>query len=157
MNRSPSRLSFEYPGSARAGPWHSASPFSFCLQSLASGSFRMSKFFASGSQSIGTSASASVLPMSIQGWFPSKDIHLNYDYSFVHSFYANAALKCLNFILNYTLGSFVFLENLNLRSVRVVLTNGLLDSLCLCSKFCELKHTPGLMFQLAEMWVQSLD
>ena len=36
----------------------------------ASGSFQMSHFFASGSQSIGVSASASVLPMSIQDWFP---------------------------------------------------------------------------------------
>ena len=38
--------------------------FSFCLQSLpASGSFPMSQLFASGSQRIGASASASVLPM----------------------------------------------------------------------------------------------
>ena len=42
-----------------------------CLQSLlASGSFPMSPFFASGGQSIGVSASASVLPMNIQDWFP---------------------------------------------------------------------------------------
>ena len=33
-------------------------------------SFPMSQFFASGGQSIGVSASASVLPMNIQGWFP---------------------------------------------------------------------------------------
>ena len=46
-------------------------PFSFCLQSFpASGSFPMSQFFASGGQSIGVSASASVLPMNIQGLFP---------------------------------------------------------------------------------------
>ena len=46
-------------------------PFSSCLQSLsASGSFPMSQFFTSGSQSIGVSASASVLPMNIQNWFP---------------------------------------------------------------------------------------
>ena len=46
-------------------------PFSSCLQSFpASGSFQMSQFFASGHQSIGVSASASVLPMDIQGWFP---------------------------------------------------------------------------------------
>ena len=45
--------------------------FSSCLQSSpASGSFPMSQFFTSGSQSIGTSASASVLPMNIQDWFP---------------------------------------------------------------------------------------
>ena len=46
-------------------------PFSSCLQSFpASGSFQMSQFFASGGQCIGVSASASVLPMNIQDWFP---------------------------------------------------------------------------------------
>ena len=46
----------------------SAAPFSFCLQSFPeSGSFPMSQLFASGGQNIG--ASASVLPISIQGWF----------------------------------------------------------------------------------------
>ena len=46
-------------------------PFSSYLQSFsASGSFPMSQFFASGSQSIGISASASVLPVNIQDWFP---------------------------------------------------------------------------------------
>ena len=45
--------------------------FSFCLPSFpASGSFQMSQLFASGGQSIGISASASVLPMNIQNWFP---------------------------------------------------------------------------------------
>ena len=46
-------------------------PFSSCLQSFpASGSFLMSQFFTSGDQSIGVSASASVLPMNIQDQFP---------------------------------------------------------------------------------------
>ena len=46
-------------------------PFSSHLQSFpASGSFPMSQFFASGAQSIGVSASASVLPTNIQNWFP---------------------------------------------------------------------------------------
>ena len=46
-------------------------PFSFCLQSfLAPESFPMSRLFVSGSQSIRASASASVLPMNIQVWFP---------------------------------------------------------------------------------------
>ena len=46
-------------------------PFSFCLQSFPpSGSFQMSQLFASGGQSIGVSASASVLPMSVQDRFP---------------------------------------------------------------------------------------
>ena len=47
-----------------------ADPFSFCLQSFpAPKCFPMSWMFASGGQSIGASASASVLPMNIQGWF----------------------------------------------------------------------------------------
>ena len=47
--------------------------FSSRLQSFpASGSFPMSWFFASGSQSIGASASASVFPMNIQDWFPFR-------------------------------------------------------------------------------------
>ena len=46
-------------------------PFSSCFQYFpASGSFLMSRLFASGSQSIGVSASASVLLMNIQCWFP---------------------------------------------------------------------------------------
>ena len=46
-------------------------PFSPCFQSFpASGSFPMSQFFASCGQSIRVSASASVLPMNIQNWFP---------------------------------------------------------------------------------------
>ena len=47
-------------------------PFSSCLQSFpASGSFPMSQFFSSGGQSIGVSASASVLPMKLT--FPLID------------------------------------------------------------------------------------
>ena len=46
-------------------------PSSSCPQSFpGSGSFPMSQFFASGGQSIRASASASVLPMNIQDWFP---------------------------------------------------------------------------------------
>ena len=46
-------------------------PFSSCPQSLpASGSFPMSQLFTWGGQSIGVSASASVLPMNIQNWSP---------------------------------------------------------------------------------------
>ena len=46
-------------------------PFSSCLQSFpASVSFLMGQFFASDGQSIGTSASTSVLPMNTQDWFP---------------------------------------------------------------------------------------
>ena len=50
-------------------PSHPVVPFSLCLQSfLVSGSFQMSQFFSSSGQSIGVSASTSVLPM--KDWFP---------------------------------------------------------------------------------------
>jgi len=53
-------------------PSHPVVPFSSCLQSFpASGYFPMSQFFASGGQRIGVSTPAPVLPMNIQGWFPS--------------------------------------------------------------------------------------
>ena len=58
--------------------WHptissSVIPFSSCLQSFpASGSFLMGQLFTTGGQSIGVSASTSVLPMNIQGWSPSE-------------------------------------------------------------------------------------
>jgi len=58
--------------------WHptissSVVPFSSHLQTFpSSGSFLMSQLLVSGSQSIGASASAPVLPMNIQGWFPLR-------------------------------------------------------------------------------------
>ena len=62
-----------YPSSQWCHPIISSSeiPFSSCLQYFpASGSFPMSQFFTSGSQSIGVSTSASVLSVNIQDWFP---------------------------------------------------------------------------------------
>ena len=66
-----------YPNSCPSSQWchpaisSSAVPFSSYPQSLpASGSFPMSQLFASGGQSIGVSASASVLPMYTQDWSP---------------------------------------------------------------------------------------
>ena len=48
-------------------------PFYSCLQSFpGSGAFPMSHFFELSGQSIGVSASASVLPMNIQDWFPFR-------------------------------------------------------------------------------------
>ena len=53
-------------------------PFSSCPQSFpASGSFQMSQLFASGGQSIGVSASTSVLPMNTQDLSPLSD-HMDY-------------------------------------------------------------------------------
>ena len=52
-------------------PSHPVIPFSSHLQSfIASGSFPISQFFTIGGQRIGVSASASVLSMNIQDWFP---------------------------------------------------------------------------------------
>ena len=74
---SPSPTAGAYPNSCVSCWWYhptissSAVPFSSRLQSFpASGSFPTSWFFASGGQSIGVLASASVLPMNIQDWFP---------------------------------------------------------------------------------------
>ena len=66
-----------YPNSCPLSRWchptisSSVFPFSSCLQSFpASGSFLMNQFFASDGQRIRASASASVLPLNIQGWSP---------------------------------------------------------------------------------------
>ena len=54
-------------------PAISSSDALFCSQSfLASGTFPMNWLFTSGDQNTGASFSASVLPMSIQGWFPLR-------------------------------------------------------------------------------------
>ena len=66
-----------YPNSCLSSRWcnpaisSSVIPFSSCPQSLpASESFPMSQLFSSGGQSIGVSASASVLPINTQDWSP---------------------------------------------------------------------------------------
>ena len=69
----PGACSNSCPASQWCHPTISSSvvPFSSHLQSFpASGSFPMSQFFPSGGQSIGASASASVLSVNIQDWFP---------------------------------------------------------------------------------------
>ena len=82
-------------------------PFSSCPQYFpASGSFQMSQFFASGGQSIGVSASTSVLPMNIQDWFPlgwtgwtsllSKGLSRGFSNTTVHK------------IINYSVLSFLY-------------------------------------------------
>ena len=73
----PSPIPGAYSNSCPSSQWchptisSSVVPFSSHLQSFpASGCFQMSQFFISGGQSTGVSASASVLPMNIQDWFP---------------------------------------------------------------------------------------
>ena len=75
----PSSTSGVYKNSCPFSQWchstisSSAVPFSSGLQSFPeSRSFTMSQFFASGGQSIGVSASASVLPMNIPDWLPLR-------------------------------------------------------------------------------------
>ena len=68
----PGAFSNSWPLSQWCHPTISSSviPFSSCLQSFpVSGSFPVSQLFMSGGQSIGASASASVLPVNIQDWF----------------------------------------------------------------------------------------
>ena len=72
---SPGVCSNSCPSSQWCHPTISSSvdPSSTCLQSCsASGYFPMSQFFTSGGQSIGISASASVLPMNILDWLPLR-------------------------------------------------------------------------------------
>ena len=69
----PGIYSNSHPLSWRCHPTISSSivPFSSCPQSFpASGSFPMSQLLVSGGQSIGVSASTSILPMNIQDWCP---------------------------------------------------------------------------------------
>ena len=69
----PGAYSNSCPSSRWCHPTISSSvvPFSSRLHSFpASGSFPVSQFFASSSQSIGVSASASVLPINTQDWYP---------------------------------------------------------------------------------------
>ena len=73
LSPSPGAYSNLCPSSWWCHPTISSSvvPFSSCLQSFpASGSFPMSQLITSSGQSMGVSASASVLPMIIQDWFP---------------------------------------------------------------------------------------
>ena len=73
----PSPTPVVHPDSSPSSQWchpaisSSVLPFSSCPQSFpASGSFQMSQLFASGGQSIGVSASTSLLPMNTQDWCP---------------------------------------------------------------------------------------
>ena len=89
-------------------------PFSSCLQSfLASESFPMSQFFASGGQSIRASTSALVLPINIQDWFPlgwtgwisflSKGLSRVFSNMTVQSFYSSV----LSFLYSPTVNPYM--------------------------------------------------
>ena len=93
---SPGACSNSCPLSWWCHPTNSSSvvPFSHCpLSFLASESFPMSQLFASGGQSIGASASASVLPMNIQDWFPLGLIGLILQSKELSSVFSNTTVQ----------------------------------------------------------------
>ena len=103
------------PSSRWCHPTTSSSviPFNLsCLQSFPeSGSFPMNQFFASGRQSIGTSDSASVLPINIQDWFPlGLTGWISLQFKGLSRGFSNATVQkhqflVLSFIYNLTLTS----------------------------------------------------
>ena len=71
-------------------------PFSSCLQSFpTSGSFQISQLFASGGQSIGVSASTSVLPMNIQDWFPLGTLKFSSTWLYSYMIHAFSCTGCV--------------------------------------------------------------
>ena len=75
----------------------------------ASGSFQMSQLFTSGGQSIGVSASTSVLPMNIQDWFPlGWIVRISLQSKWLSRVFSNTTVKSINslalsFLYNPTL------------------------------------------------------
>ena len=100
---SPGACSNSCPLSQSCHPAIPSSVIPFCLQSFpVSGSFPMSWLFTSSGQSIGASVSASVLPTSIQGWFPlgltglilqSKGSQVDLRFLFANIIFRTFALK----------------------------------------------------------------
>ena len=99
-------------------------PFPSCPQSFtASGSFPMSQFFASSGQSIGVSASASVLPMNTQDWsllgwtgWISLLLTQNFILFYAPKFLAQPSLQ-LDPVINFHVLSFLILKLLLLNSL----------------------------------------
>ena len=135
-------------------------PFSSCLQSFpASGSFQMRRFFACGGQSIGVSASTSVLPVNIQDWFPlgltglislqSKGLSRVFYNTTVwkHQFfgaqlYSPALTSMISLLvpwnsdLTYSKADFLWVYSLN-RSISIKLVAASAKSLQACPTLCD--------------------
>ena len=103
-------------------------PFSSCLQSCtASGSFPMSQFFTPGGQSIGVSASATVLPMNIQEWSPLGWAGcISLQSKGLSRVFSNTTIKSID---SSVLG---FLYSLTLTSIHYNWKNNSLDKMDLC-------------------------
>ena len=113
-------------------------PFS-CLQSFpASGSFPMSQFFTSGGQSIGVSASASILPMNIQDWFPLGWTCLtSFQYKGLSRVFSNTTVqKNQFFITQLSSQSNSHIHTWLLEKPQLWLNGPLLARLCLCFVIC---------------------
>ena len=116
----PSPTPRAYPNSCPLSQWHhptissSVDPFTSHLQSFPiSGSFPMSQFFASGGQSIGVSASASVLPINIQDWFSlrwtgwislqSKGLLYGPSLTSIQDYWKNNSFDCITLLAKWCL------------------------------------------------------
>ena len=127
----PGAYSNSCPSSRWCHPTISSSvvPFSSCLQSFpASGSFPIqSQFFTSGGQSIGVSASASVLPMNIQDWFPlGWTVWISYSPRDSQEFSLTSQFKSINSL------ALSFLHSPTLISIHDHWKNHSLDLMDLC-------------------------
>ena len=105
-----------------------AIPFFSSLQSFpASGSFPMSQFFTSGGLSIGVLASASVLPMNIQDWFPlGWTGWISLLSMGLSSVFSNTTVQSINF------SALSFLYSPTLTSIHDYWKNHSLDEMDLC-------------------------
>ena len=108
--------------------------FSSCLQSFPErGSFPMSQSFTSGGQSIGVSASASVLPMNIQDWFPLGLTHwISLQSKGVSKVFSTSQFKSINSL------ALSFLYSPTLTSIHDYWKNHIFDYMDLVSKVMSL-------------------
>ena len=88
----------------------SVTPFASCLLSFAaSGAFPVSQLFTSGGQSIGASASTSVLPMNIQGWFLSCLQLLAAPWTAVHQVPLSFTISWSSLSLSLSLSIYIYI------------------------------------------------
>ena len=124
-------------------------PFSSCLQSFpASGSFLMSWLITSGGHSIGASASASVLPMNIQDWFPLELTGLiSLQCKGLSRVFSSMQFESINS------SAFSLLQHSALTSIHGYWKNHSFDYMDLCqqSNLCFLIHYLGLNYRFTQL------
>ena len=127
--------------------------FSSCPQSLpASRSFPMSQLFASDGQSIGASASASVLLMNTQGWFPLGWTGLIW--AFTHAFLLPATLPASSFSLAHLTEASGFRQHFFLTEALTKLDSVLKSkNMTLLAKVCIVKALVfPIVVQRCQIW-----